>query len=80
MSNLNKDDELPKHVYNYFQTNDIIILLNNGEKLKGHIAREYTYDLLFRQKIKDKDGNKYIKEIIVPKHSICYTYRYIKND
>ena len=56
----------------------VVIVLNNGEKIQGEIAKEYTYEIIVDRKAKDKEGNELLQEILIPKHSIDYMYRYIK--
>lgn len=56
----------------------VVIILKNGDKIQGEIAKEYTYELLIDRKAKDKEGNELLQELLIPKHSIDYMYRYIK--
>lgn len=74
--------EFFKHAYMNFydgqKYSPVVIVLNNGEKIQGEIAKEYTYEIIVDRKAKDKEGNELLQEILIPKHSIDYMYRYIK--
>ena len=76
MSEKEEHVEFPKHSYTYFRTPNVVIVLQNGEKYKGRIIKNYTYELLFFRKVKLKNGEVKDQEFIIPKHSILYTYRY----
>lgn len=76
MSEEIKHIEFPKDSYTYFRTPNVVIVLQNGDKFKGRILKNYTYELLFFRRVKLKDGKIKDQEFIIPKHSILYTYRY----
>lgn len=56
----------------------VMIVLTNGKTIKGEIAKEYTYEIIVERKTKDKEGNELLQELLIPKHSIDYMYRYVK--
>ncbi|HAR5547572.1 TPA: hypothetical protein I1T43_002308 [Staphylococcus aureus] len=74
--------EFFKHAYMNFYNGQkyspVVIVLSNGKKIQGEIAKEYTYEIIVDRKVKDKEGNEMLQEILIPKHSIDYMYRNIK--
>lgn len=73
-----KHVEFPKHSYTYFRTPNVVVVLQNGDKFKGRIIKNYTYEILFFRRVKLKSGQIKDQEFIIPKHSINYTYRYVE--
>ncbi|WP_251522045.1 hypothetical protein [Staphylococcus sp. Marseille-Q6910] len=77
-----KRNKLEKFAYMNFTNPDsyfpVYIVLNDGKTIKGEIIKDYTYDIIVDRHTKDKEGNEYLQEMLIPKHSISYLYHRVK--
>ncbi|MFH6577532.1 MULTISPECIES: hypothetical protein [Staphylococcus] len=70
-----KNNNLPKHPYLYFEDREFRIQLLSGKKIIGKLIANYQYDILIEAKLKNKSGDTVVSEMIIPKHAIEFASR-----